>query len=209
MADYLVAITGGIASGKSAVAERFARLGRRVIDADRLARELVEPGQPALVEIVARFGEAAVQPDGRLDRGWMRAHVFANADARRALESILHPRIRSAMREQAAAAPGPYALLDIPLLAEGGGRAAYPWLSRILVVDAPDALRLSRLRARDGGTDEQAAQVLAAQAPRAMRLALADDVIVNNGPLSALDAAVAALDGRYRTRAGAPGLARL
>lgn len=203
MADFLVAITGGIASGKSAVAERFARLGRSVIDADRLARELVEPGQQALAEIVARFGEAAVQPDGRLDRGWMRAHVFADPQARKALESILHPRIRARMREDADAAPGPYVVLDIPLLAEGGGRVAYPWLSRVLVVDAPDSVRLGRVQARDGASAAQAAQVLAAQAPRAMRLALADDVVVNSGPLSALDVAVAALDRRYLALVGA------
>ncbi|HEX5756314.1 MAG TPA: dephospho-CoA kinase [Arenimonas sp.] len=203
MTHFIVAITGGIASGKSTVASLFARLGRDVIDADRLARELVEPGQPALAEIAARFGEAALQPDGRLDRGWMRAHVFADPEARKALEAILHPRIRSEMQRRANNAPGPYALADIPLLAEGGGRAAYPWLARILVVDAPHALQLARVQARDGSSAEQATTMLAAQVPRAARLAIADDVIVNSGPLSALDAAVTALDRRYLALAGA------
>lgn len=203
MTHFIVAITGGIASGKSTVASLFADLGRTVIDADVLARELVEPGRPALAEIAARFGDAALQPDGRLDRGWMRAHVFADPEARKALEAILHPRIRTGMQQRANNAPGPYALADIPLLAEGGGRAAYPWLARILVVDAAHALQLARVQARDGSSAEQAATVLAAQVPRAARLAVADDVIVNSGPLSALKAVVAALDLRYRALAGA------
>lgn len=201
MTHFIVAITGGIASGKSTVASLFADLGRTVIDADVLARELVEPGRPALAEIAARFGDAALQPDGCLDRGWMRAHVFADPEARKALEAILHPRIRTEMQQRANNAPGPYALADIPLLAEGGGRAAYPWLARILVVDAAHALQLARVQARDGSSAEQAATVLAAQVPRAARLAIADDVIVNSGPLSALKAVVAALDFRYRALA--------
>lgn len=203
MADFLVAITGGIAAGKSMLTTRFAALGRSVVDADQLARELVAPGQPALAAIVDRFGAAALQVDGSLDRAWMRKHVFSDPEARRALEAILHPRIRAEMQARAAAAPGPYALLDIPLLAEGGGRQAWPWLTRILVVDAPDALRRARLQARDGSSPAQAEAILAAQSPRAARLAMADDVIVNDDGTALLDAAVAALDRRYREAAGA------
>jgi dephospho-CoA kinase len=202
VAAFAVAITGGIASGKTAVADRFARRGIVVVDADVAAREIVAPGQDALAEIRARFGPSALQPDGELDRAWLRAHVFADPQARRALEAITHPRIRARLHEQARAADGPYVLVAIPLLAEGGGRAAYPWLDRILVVDAPEALQLARLRQRDGIDSALARRMLDAQATRAQRLALADDVVVNDGAPEALDDAVQRLDAIYRRRAG-------
>ena len=198
---FAIGLTGGIASGKSAVADRFKSKGIAVIDADLAAREVVEPGQPALAEIVAVFGPDVLLPDGGLDRGSLRRHVFANDDARRALEAILHPRIRIAMREDAERAGGPYVIVAIPLLAEGGGRAAYPWLDRILVVDVPRDLQRARVMQRDDIDATLADRMIAAQASREARLAIADDVIVNDGELTHLDAEVDALDAHYRALA--------
>ena len=198
MAGYCVGLTGGIASGKSAVADRFAARGVAVADADVVARAIVEPGQPALAEVVAAFGAGVLQADGRLDRAVLRQRVFNDPHARRRLEGILHPPIRLALREACIAAPGPYAVVAIPLLAEGGGRGAYPWLDRILVIDAPRATQVDRLMQRDRIDAVLAGRMLDAQATRGERLAIADDVIVNTGTLERLDAEVAALDGLYR-----------
>ena len=198
MAGYCVGLTGGIAAGKSAVAERFAARGVSVADADAAARDVVEPGRPALAEIVAAFGADVLQADGRLDRAALRAHVFGDADARRRLEAILHPPIRIALRQACLLAPDPYAVVAIPLLAEGGGRTAYPWLDRILVVDAPRELQRARLMARDGIDAALADRMLDAQASRRERLAIADDILVNDGTTAELAAHVAALDARYR-----------
>lgn len=197
MSRYVVAITGGIASGKSEVSRRFERLGVHVADADVAARALVEPGQPALAEIVARFGPDVLDAAGRLDRAALRRHVFDDAQARRDLEAILHPRIREALLRECAQAPGAYALVAVPLLTEVGGRAAYPWVDRVLVVDVPEDEQVRRLMRRDGIDEALARRMLAAQAPRQQRLALADDVIGNDGTLEALDAAVTALHARY------------
>ena len=202
MAGYCVGLTGGIASGKSAVAERFAARGVEVADADVVARAIVEPGQPALAEVVAAFGAGVLQPDGRLDRAALRQRVFDDAAARHQLEGILHPPIRIALREACAAAPGSYAVVAIPLLAESGGRDAYPWLDRILVVDVPREVQVERLLRRDRIDAGLAGRMLDAQATRRERLAIADDVIVNDGTLEELDAHVAALDRRYRALAG-------
>lgn len=202
MAGYVVAVTGGIASGKSEVADRFAQLGVAVVDADQAARDIVEPGQPALAEILERFGPQMAGADGRLDRPALRNLVFADALARRDLEAITHPRIRTRLCAQCQRAPGDYAIAAIPLLVEGGGRTAYPWLQRILVVDTPAALQLRRLQARDGADAALAERMIAAQASRADRLAIADDVIVNDGAKSGLAPIVAALDARYRRLAG-------
>ena len=199
---FCVGLTGGIASGKSAVADRFAARGIAVVDADVAAREVVAPGQPALAEIAAAFGDDVLQADGTLDRAALRRHVFGDDAARRRLEAILHPRIRVRMHEQARRAGGPYVIVAIPLLAEGGGRLAYPWLDRILVVDVPREVQLARLVRRDGIELPLAERMLAAQADRASRLAIADDVIVNAGALALLDAEVDALDRRYRALAG-------
>lgn len=197
MAEFIVAITGGIASGKSAVCEAFARLGVTGADADVAARELVTPGAPALAAIVGRFGAAMLQADGNLDRAALRRQVFADQGARRELEAILHPRIRERLQAQCAAAPGPYAMVAIPLLCEVGGRAAYPWLDRILVVDVPIELQRTRLQARDRIDAALADTMLAAQATRASRLAIADDVIDNTGTLAELEARVALLHRQY------------
>ena len=201
MAGYCVGLTGGIASGKSAVADRFAERGVMVADADVVARAIVEPGQAALAEVVAAFGAAVLQPDGRLDRAALRQRVFDDAAARHRLEGILHPPIRLALREACLTAPGSYVVVAIPLLAEGGGRDAYPWLDRILVVDVPRDVQVKRLMQRDRIDAELAERMLDAQATRAERLAVADDVLVNTGTLERLDAEVAALDRLYRSLA--------
>lgn len=201
MSDFIVGLTGGVASGKSAVAGRFAARGVAIADADMAARAVVEPSQPALAEVVAAFGEGVLQADGRLDRAALRARVFGDEAARRRLEAILHPPIRIALREACIAAHGPYALVVIPLLVEGGARAAYPWLDRILVVDVPREVQHARLVQRDGIDSALAGRMLDAQASRRERLAIADDVIVNDGALHRLDAHVAALDARYRALA--------
>jgi dephospho-CoA kinase len=198
MAGYCVGLTGGIASGKSAVAARFAALGVTIADADIAARAVVEPGQPALEDVIATFGAASLLADGRLDRAALRAQVFADPGARAKLEAILHPPIRRLLRSQCEAAPGPYAIVAIPLLAESGGRSAYPWLDRVLVVDATPEAQRARLMLRDGIDAALAERMLAAQVGRRQRLAIADDVIVNAGELVDLDAHVAALDARYR-----------
>ena len=205
MSDFINGLTGGIASGKSAVADRFIALGVAVADADVAARAVVEPGEPALAEVVAAFGDELLQSDGRLDRGALRARVFADADARRQLEAILHPRIRTVLRQACADAAGPYAVVAIPLLVEGGARTSYPWLDRILVVDVPEELQRARLMQRDGIDATLAERMLGAQAGRRQRLAIADDVIVNDGPLQRLDAHVRALDARYRALAAGEG----
>lgn len=197
MAGRVIAVTGGVASGKSAVCRAFSALGVYVADADLAARAVVEPGQPALAEVVAAFGPEVLQADGHLDRAAMRRRVFDDPAARKRLEGLLHPRIRERLKAECGQAPGPYAVVDIPLLTEGGGRTAYPWLHRILVVDVPEAVQLARLQARDGVSPDLARRMLAAQASRAQRLALADDVIVNDGTLADLQAAVARLHTRY------------
>ena len=179
----------------------FAQRGIEIADADVVARALVEPGQSALGEIAARFGEGALLADGSLDRAALRRRIFDDAAARRDLETILHPRIRTALRAACAAATSAYAIAAIPLLAESGGRTTYPWLSRILVVDCTREIQIRRLLARDGGSVEQAAAMLAAQATREARLAIADDVIENSGDLGALMAQVQMLDTMYRRHA--------
>ena len=203
---YAIGLTGGVASGKSAVAALFGGLGIAVIDADLAARDAVAAGSEGLAAVVAAFGSDLLTPGGELDRAAMRRHVFHDASARQRLEAIVHPRVRQALQAQAAKATGPYTLVAIPLLAEGGGRAAYPWLDRILVVDAPADVQHARLLQRDAVDAALATQMLAAQADRRARLAIADDVLVNTGPLDALRPQVAALDAHYRALAAASGL---
>lgn len=198
MSNYIIGLTGGIASGKSALEREFLALGIEVADADRIAREIVEPGQPALEAVTAHFGTALLGPDGRLDRASLRARIFADPEARKALEAILHPPIRAALHRQCLAATSPYAVAMIPLLTEAGGRDAYPWLDRILVVDAPVDVQKSRLMQRDGIDAALAASMIGAQASRSQRLALADDIVVNDGDVIHLRNAVAELDARYR-----------
>ena len=198
MSDYIIGLTGGVASGKSAVETCFRALGVAVADADAAARDAVAVGSDGLAEVVAHFGSDVLDADGQLDRPAMRRRVFADPHARRRLETIVHPRVRKALADACRAAPGPYAVASIPLLAEGGGRDAYPWLHRILVVDVPEAVQLVRLLRRDGIDIALARTMLGAQATRPQRLAIADDVLVNDGALDALPAQVEALDRLYR-----------
>ena len=198
MSEFIVGITGGIASGKTEVTRRFESLGVAIADADHAARLAVAAGSPGLAEVVAAFGPEMLDADGNLDRAAMRRHVFADDTARRRLEAIVHPRVRAALHDACAAAPGAYAIAAIPLLAEGGGRDAYPWLSRILVVDVPVDVQRARVMSRDRVDAELAQRMIAAQATRDQRLAIADDVIVNDGPIEHLHACVARLDARYR-----------
>lgn len=194
----VIGLTGGVAAGKSTAARAFEALRPgAVVDADLAARAVVAPGSDGLAAVVDAFGPGVLAADGTLDRPALRQRVFADADARRRLEGLLHPRIRGWMAERAAAAPTPYVVMDIPLLAEGGGRAAWPMLDRIVVVDVPLDVQRARLRARDGVDAVLAERMIAAQAPRATRLALADDVLVNLGTADALAEAVARLDARY------------
>jgi dephospho-CoA kinase len=190
---FSVALTGGIASGKSEVSNRFAALGASVIDADIVSRELVAPGGAALNEIVTAFGADVLASDGSLDRRGMRERIFADASARHRLEAILHPRVRATLRERAALAR-PYALLVIPLLAESGH---YDWVDRVLVVDVPRQVQYARLLARDGITPQLANAMLDAQVSRERRLDLADDVIANDGQLEELGTKVRSLHERY------------
>jgi dephospho-CoA kinase len=195
---YRVGLTGGIASGKSTAAAEFAALGVPVIDTDEIARSVTRPGSPALAEIVAAFGAPFLAPDGTLDRRRLRAHVFADADARRRLEDILHPRIGAATLAAAAAAGGPYQVIVVPLLVESGFDRH---VDRVLVVDASEAAQRRRLLQRDGEDPDQVERILAAQAGRTARLARADDVISNDAGLEHLRAQVRALHARYLAQA--------
>jgi dephospho-CoA kinase len=197
-APLRIALTGGIASGKSAVAAAFGRRGVPIVDTDQLAREVVEPGRPALAAVVAEFGAGILGPDGRLDRRRLRAVVFADEGRRRQLEAILHPAIRAATAAAVAAVTAPYVVVAIPLLVESGQKQAY---DRVLVVDCPPETQLARLVERDGETPAGARAILAAQAGREARLAAADDVLENTGSLADLVAAVGRLHERYRALA--------
>jgi len=193
---YRVALTGGIASGKTTVANLFAAHGVPLIDTDLIAREVVEPGQPALAAVVATFGADVLDQEGRLDRRRLREIIFGDAAARGRLEAILHPAIRAEMERQSAAAAdaGPYQLLVIPLLAEGGRRNH---VDRVLVVDTPESVQVARLMARDAVTREQAEASLRAQAARTARLDMADDVVTNTGRIEDLRDQVDALHLQY------------
>ena len=191
---YRVGLTGGIASGKSTAAKYFGALGVPILDSDQIARDVVEPGQPPLERLVERFGRGILTPDGHLDRPALRDIVFSDPMARADLEALTHPAIGAAMEAQSAAAGGPYQILVIPLLVE---KNLASHVDRVLVVDCDEDLQISRLRDRDGSTPEQVAAILKAQAPRAMRLKAADDIIRNDADLNAVRDQVAALHARY------------
>jgi dephospho-CoA kinase len=189
-----VGLTGGIASGKSTVADMFAELGVPVIDTDIIAREVVRPGQPALQEIREAFGDGVFATDGTLDRSAMRAIVFGDEEARRRLEAILHPKIGKATVAQADAAGGAYQIIVVPLLVESSLRA---FVDRVLVVDCDEETQVARLLARDAESEAQARRILAAQSSRSERLAIADDVVSNDGNLDDTREQVRALHRRY------------
>ncbi len=189
-----IGLTGGIASGKSTIAGLFAELGAVVIDTDAIAREVVMPGQPGLSEVREAFGESVMSGDGTLDRAALRQLVFADDDRRKQLEAILHPRIREETYRQSNQASGEYQLIVIPLLAESPLKS---FVDRILVVDCDEDTQMIRLLARDAESEDQARCILAAQASREERLAIADDVINNGDSLDATRSQVAALHNSY------------
>lgn len=190
----VIGLTGGIGSGKSAVAERFAALSVPVIDADELARSVVEQNQPAYAEIVREFGDSVLTDTGELDRRAMRERVFADPDRRRRLEAIIHPRVYAEIERRLETLDAPYAVVVVPLLVETGGTNL---VDRVLVVDAPEALQIERVSRRDGTTAAAVRRILAVQLDRETRLQAADDVIENDAAEDALDAKVSALHQRY------------
>ena len=192
---FSVGLTGGIGSGKSVVAARFAELGATIVDTDRIAHDMTVPGGPAMPALLAEFGPGFADASGAMDRARMRALVFSDATAKARLEAILHPLIRSAAEAEGAAATGPYVIYDVPLLVESGS-----WRSRVdrvLVVDCPEAVQVARVMARNKMPAAQVQAIMAAQAPRSTRLAAADDIINNEGELAALAPQIARLHNLY------------
>lgn len=191
----IIGLTGGIGSGKSAAADRFAQAhGIHVVDADLKSRVVVEPGRPALGQIVDRFGEAILLDSGELNRAALREKVFAEPSERRWLEALLHPLIREEITSDLSRAESPYALLVSPLLVESG---QHQMTQRILVVDVPEALQIARTAQRDQVPETQVRAIMQAQAQREERLRHAHDVISNDRDLAALHAQVDALHQRY------------
>jgi dephospho-CoA kinase len=195
-----IALTGGIASGKTTVSQMFGALGVPVIDADQVARDVVAPGTALLAQVLDTFGSQLRRPDGSLDRAALRRLVFNDGGKRRQLEALMHPAIGARREYLAARAGGPYQIHVIPLLVES--HAGWQF-DRVLVVDCPEALQLARLRQRDGCDEQQARAMLGAQASRDARLAAADDVIVNAGVVADLAPKVAALHQKYQALAAA------
>ena len=182
-----VALTGGIASGKSAAAAMFRELGVPVIDTDHIARELAEPGMSGFVALVTAFGEEILDKSGRLNRPRLREAIFSDDATRRQVNAILHPLILAAVDRELASLESPYAVIEIPLLAETGLARDF---DRVLVIDASDAMRIQRVQERDKVSPVQAQAALNAQASRESRLALATEVVDNNGSLDALRAGI-------------------
>lgn len=197
---FIVGLTGGIGSGKSAVADCFRQLGITVVDADIAARRVVEKGTSALAAIADHFGRDILLSDGTLDRAALRHRIFDNGEDKAWLEGLLHPLINQWIQDQLAAAPGPYAVLETPLLLESGQRRL---VHRILVVDVPEATQLARASQRDGNSEAQIRAIMAAQLGREERLAGADDVIDNSGDLDTLKQQVQALHQNYLQLASA------
>ena len=191
---FRVALTGGIASGKSTVADMFEGLGATIIDTDVVAREVVAPGEPALDAIRHEFGDGVFDDDGALDRAALRRIIFADDDARERLEAILHPLIRERTEALAATAGGDYQVIVVPLLVESPLKDL---VDRIVVVDCDENAQIRRLMARDAESEGQARRMLAAQSSREQRLAIADDVVSNDGELTATLAQVEKLHRRY------------
>ncbi len=202
MKPWILGLTGGIGSGKSAVAQCFVDQGVHLVDADQAARWVVEPGRPALDRIVEHFGPAVLQADGQLDRAALRARVFADADERRWLEALLHPLIGQEITQFLARAESPYAILVSPLLIESG---QHRLTQRVLVVDAPEELQVQRTMQRDQASAEQVQAILKAQASREERLRHANDVLVNDRDLNWLRGEVERLHNFYLSlRGGQP-----
>ena len=194
MDKFIVGLTGGIGSGKSAAADRFTELGVVVVDADLASRAVVEPGEPALEAIAEHFGADYIDAAGQLDRTRLRHTVFADEVERQWLQSLLHPLINQYLSSNLAGATSPYAILVNPLLIE---TRQHTWCQRVLVVDAPEEAQLQRTMQRDDNTREQVQNIMRAQTDRGVRLAHADDVIVNDQDLEHLRGCVDALHARY------------
>ncbi|OHC26941.1 MAG: dephospho-CoA kinase [Pseudomonadales bacterium RIFCSPLOWO2_12_59_9] len=195
-AAWILGLTGGIGSGKSAAAQHFIDLGVHAVDADHAARWVVEPGRPALTQIAAHFGTGILQADGQLDRAALRAQIFQHHEERRWLEALLHPLIRQEIISNLAKAESAYAILVSPLLVESG---QYLLTQRVLVVDAPEQLQLERTMQRDNADAQQVQAILNAQASRAERLRHADDVLLNDRDINWLQAEVERLHRFYLT----------
>jgi dephospho-CoA kinase len=189
-----IVLTGGIASGKTAVSNGFARLGVPVIDTDLIAREVVEPGQPALDRITEVFGDDFLTSAGQLDRQKMRQAIFSDPDQRARLEAILHPLIAEEVTQRVNKLNSPYCILVIPLYAQS---SAYTWIDRVLVVDVEEEVQIERVMARDQISRNQAKSILSAQTTRQDKLALADDIIDNSGSMAKLQGKVEALHNKY------------
>ena len=194
MKKYVVGLTGGIGSGKSAAADEFAKLGATIVDTDAIAHELTQKGGAAIPEVERIFGKAFVQ-GGAMDRKKMRDHVFATPAEKTKLEGLLHPLIREASRARIAAAPGPYVVHVVPLLIESPDYRSR--VDRVLVVDAPEEIRVARVQARSGLAPDEVRAIIRTQATGAARLDAADDVIDNAGERDALRKQVAALHQKY------------
>lgn len=197
-----VGLTGGMASGKSAVAAEFTRLAVPVVDADTLAHELTVPGSPGLSALVAALGPQILDPKGMLDRAGLRSRLIAETDLRRQVEAIVHPRVIGRLKELLAKWQAPYGVAVIPLLVEHPEARAL--VDRVLVVDCPESIQIARLMARDGGDQASARAMLSLQASRARRLAAGDDILENTGRLDALGASVGTLHRLYEDMARHP-----
>jgi dephospho-CoA kinase len=197
----VVGLTGGIGSGKSAAAGAFEKLGATVVDTDAIAHELTGPGGAAVAEVERQFGKAFVDASGAMDRKRMRDLVFSDAEEKQRLEALLHPMIRADSERRIAAATGPYVIYVVPLLVESAGHRER--MARVLVVDCPEALQISRVRQRSMLPEAQVRRIIASQIKRERRLAAADDVIDNSGDLAALQKQVGALHEKYLALAGA------
>ena len=195
-----IGLTGGIASGKSAASDCFSVRGIPVIDADVVARDVAKAGTPAIQEIEAAFGKKFIRPDGNLDRRLVRSLIFSDPRKRHELEAILHPRIKKAMLSQLARVSAPYCILAIPLLIEADQRDL---VDRVLVIDAPRAIQIKRLMQRDQISQDEAEAILNTQLDRDVRVKFADDLIVNGGSRTDLDAAIEKLHQKYLSLAAA------
>ncbi|PKO87820.1 MAG: dephospho-CoA kinase [Betaproteobacteria bacterium HGW-Betaproteobacteria-10] len=195
MSAYIVGLTGGVGSGKSTIADLFVEKGAALVDADAIAHELTGSNGAAMPALIAEFGPAAADVDGALDRAAMRQMVFAEPGARVRLENILHPLIREISAERCQAAESPYVILAVPLLVESGTYRQR--CDRIVAVDCPERLQIERVMARNGLSVDEVKAIMAAQATRSQRLAVADDVICNDGDLASLVCQVNALHRKY------------
>lgn len=191
---FIVGLTGGIGSGKSAATDYFQELGIDIVDADLIARTVVQPGTSTLEQITQHFGSKILQENGELDRAALRQRIFSSSDEKQWLEGLLHPLIRETIEQKLLAATSPYVILSAPLLIEGG---LYKRCNRTLIIDVPETLQVERTRARDNNTDEQVQRIIQSQTSREQRLKAADDVINNSGTLSDLKRQVSTLNKQY------------